>query len=547
MKKLLLFLVLVFCISFDIFSQNNTQRSRLNEGEVTQVTSKNVYVKFQTTRGLSVGDTIILSTGNSLWSKALIVEMVSSKSCITKSISSREIKVGLKVAYFEPVILKEDKIVESPIVAEVKKEEPKLKPEPIDTTQKKTVFEIPKQTFNGRISVSTNGSFEEQEKKYNRIRTTINFNINNIKGGKFSFENYFIYNRSFSPDQVQTNFGDDFKIYSLSLNYDANAKNSFAIGRRINNRIANMGAIDGLQAEHRFKNIIVGGFVGFRPDDINYGLNSVLLQYGGFVSHELEKPTGSIQTSFAVVEQKFAAMTDRRFVYLQHTNSLLKNLSLFYSLELDLYQNINNVITNDINLTSTYVSVLYRPFKKLSLTTSYDNRKNVIYYETYRTYVDQLINQETRQGIRLNMNYAVLKYVNLNVSGFYRYQESRPEPTKNYVANLSVAQILGIGSSLNLNFNAMNTYYFSGNIYEVRLTKDLFKSTISTDVNYRKVAYNFTNADQPALNQNVMGLSVNYYGKKNTSFMLTYEGTFEPAKTYNRYYLTLSQRFRSKK
>jgi hypothetical protein len=547
MKKILLLSVMVFCISINIFSQNNSQQSRLNEGEVTQVTSKNVYVKFQSTRGLSVGDTIILSTGNSIWSKALIVEMVSSKSCITKSISSKEIKVGFKVAYFEPLIIKEDKVVEPSAVAEVKKEEPKLKPEPIDTTQKKSVFEAPKQTFNGRISVSTNGSLEEQEKKYNRIRTTISFNIDNIKGGKFSFENYFIYNRSFSPDQVQSSFGDDFKIYSLSLNYDANAKNSFAFGRRINNRIANMGAIDGIQAEHKFKNIIVGGFGGFRPDDTNYGLNTSLLQFGGFISHELEKPTGSIQTSFAVVEQKYAAMTDRRFVYFQHTNSLLKNLSLFYSIELDLYQNINNVITNNINLTSTYISVRYRPFKKLSLTTSYDNRKNVIYYETYRTYVDQLINQETRQGIRLNMNYAVLKYVNLNVSGFYRYQESRPEPTKNYVANLSVAQILGVGSSLNLNFNAMNTYYFNGNIYEVRLTKDLFKSTISTDINYRKVAYNFTIAEQPALNQDVLGFSVNFYGKKRTSIMLTYEGTFEPAKTYNRYYLTLSQRFRNKR
>jgi hypothetical protein len=79
------------------------------------------------------------------------------------------------------------------------------------------------------------------------------------------------------------------------------------------------------------------------------------------------------------------------------------------------------------------------------------------------------------------------------------------------------------------------------------ITKDLFKGLVSTELSYRKVDYRFFNKDQGTLNQHIWGFSLNIYGKKRTSLMVSYEGTYEPNVQYGRYYLSLTKRFRSKK
>lgn len=538
MKKILLILlVLTGSVAY-------AQNSRLVEGTVSYVTSRSVYVRFENAQSLTAKDTLMVMINNQ-WIKSLVVQNVSSKSCITTSFVDNEILVGFKVAYYQRIEEQKDQKAQTTNIIEVKKDSiPLSKTNSVQIVEK---TKERKQTYNGRISVSTNGSLNEAEKGYNRIRTAFSFNVNNIKGGKFSFENYITYQRRFGVEQAQSNFNEDFKIYSLAMSYEVSDNTNVSLGRKINNRMANMGAIDGLQIEHKFKKIVVGGFGGFRPDDLDYGFDASLLQFGAFAAHETELGKGLIQTSVAFAEQKNNFKTDRRFVYFQHSNSIVKNLSLFYSIELDLFQNIDSVKSNKINLTSTYISLRYKPFKKLSITTSYDNRRNVIYYETYRTYIDQLLNQETRQGVRLNVNYNISKYLHFNASGFYRYQESKPQPTKNYVANLTFSQIPSLKASLSLNVNAMQTYYFNGNIFGARLNKDLFKGILSAELNYRKVDYKFLNTEQPNLKQDIVGFSANIYGKKRTSFMFSYEGTFEPNQNYNRYYITLSQRFKSKK
>lgn len=538
MKKILLILLVL------IGSVAHAQNSRMVEGTVTYVTSRSVYVRFENTQSLTAKDTLLVMINNQ-WIKALIVQNVSSKSCITTNFVDNPILVGFKVGYYQRAEELKAEKPQTTAIIEVKKDSLPLSKINSVSIDEKT--KARKQTYNGRISVSTNGSMNEAEKGYNRIRTAFSFNVNNINGGKFSFENYITYQRRFGVEQAQRNFNEDFKIYSLAMSYEVSDNTNVSLGRKINNRMANMGAIDGLQIEHKYKKIVVGGFGGFRPDDLDYSFNASLLQFGAFAAHETEMGKGQIQTSLAFAEQKNNFKTDRRFVYLQHSNSIVKNLSLFYSIELDLFQNVDSIKSNKVNLTSTYISLRYKPFKKLSITTSYDNRRNVIYYETYRTYIDQLLNQETRQGVRLNVNCNISKLLHFSASGFYRYQESKPQPTKNYVANLTFSQIPNLNASLSLNLNAMQTYYFNGNIYGARLNRDLFNGILSAELNYRKVDYKFFNTEQPDLKQDIVGFSANIYGKKRTSLMLSYEGTFEPNQNYNRYYVTLSQRFKSKK
>ena len=155
----------------------------------------------------------------------------------------------------------------------------------------------------------------------------------------------------------------------------------------------------------------------------------------------MQKKNGYTQTSVAVLEQKNQGRTDRRFAYFQHTNSLLKNLHLFCSVEIDLFKLENELPTNTLTATSAYFSLRYRASKKLSLSASYDARKNVIYYESYKNFIDRLIEEESRQGLRFRFNFRPIKYVTVGSSAGYRSQKNSPNTSKNLYSFLTLSRI----------------------------------------------------------------------------------------------------------
>ena len=107
-----------------------------------------------------------------------------------------------------------------------------------------------------------------------------------------------------------------------------------------------MGAIDGLQFEKGFGNIRLGAIAGSRPNFQDYGFDFNLLQFGAYVSHVSNKPGNYATTTLGAVQQMNSGKTDRRFVYFQHSSQLAKNLNMFGSFEVDLYENINNEVSN---------------------------------------------------------------------------------------------------------------------------------------------------------------------------------------------------------
>ncbi|MCF8300818.1 MAG: hypothetical protein K9I55_07175 [Haliscomenobacter sp.] len=529
-----LFLLTIF--SF-VMHHLGAQETAMHEGTISYLSKNKVYIRFNDTKSMKIGDTLTVWQDEK-WKKALVIESLSSQSCVSQAILTITFTIGDKIR----TTLKEITATKK-IIPDAKKPDLSVK----ETAVKKDSLTKPKQRIESRLSIATNGSRDKNARDFDRVRTTATLDIDNIRDSKFSLESYVNYTHKLGTPINDSTFQADFKIYSMALSYASENGIVLSMGRKMNNHLANMGAIDGLQIEKKFKKLTLGAFGGTRPDNQDYSFNSNLVQFGGYMAHEIVTSNGPIQTSIAFAEQKYFSATDRRFIYFQHSNAWLKKLQFFYSIECELFQNINQIKTNRFNLTSTYFSLRYKPSNKISFTTSYDNRKNIIYYETYRSYIEQLINQETRQGFRLQMNYRILPLINLSLSSFYRFQSNRPDPTKNYFANLSFSQIPKLKASFNMNFNYMNTYYFSGSILGTSITKDLFKGLVSTELSYRKVDYRFFNKDQGTLNQHIWGFSLNIYGKKRTSLMVSYEGTYEPNVQYGRYYLSLTKRFRSKK
>jgi hypothetical protein len=283
--------------------------------------------------------------------------------------------------------------------------------------------------------------------------------------------------------------------------------------------------------------------VGTNPDYSDYSFNPDLFEYGAYVSHDFKNTTGQMVNSFAFLQQTNNGNTDRRFAYFQHENSLLKNLNLFASCELDLYALKDSVPTNEISLTSLYLSLHYRFSRKLSAYVSYDARKNVIYYETFKTYLDQLIDVATRQGYQFRVNYNPSKIVSAGISGGYRFQKNDPEPMLNANGYVTFPQVPGINASVSLSTNWMNTSYVDGMIYGIRIYRDIIPAKLSSGIFYRFVDYNYLNSGSSMGLQHMAELELSWQISRKFSFSANYDGTFDSSNKYNSIYLNLIKRF----
>lgn len=151
-----------------------------NEGVVTYFNSENIYVRFDHAQSLRVNDTLEIFTQNQ-WVKGLLVKAISSKSCVTQSILGSTIALNTPVRYALKVSVK-------PTDTKPEKSQTSVQ---IDTSANKSVpaVAVRKQTFDGRFYVSSYGNIGSGESNFNQIRTTLSFDINNIEGGKLSFQN----------------------------------------------------------------------------------------------------------------------------------------------------------------------------------------------------------------------------------------------------------------------------------------------------------------------------------------------------------------------
>jgi hypothetical protein len=537
MKVKILNIVLVF-LPLTFFGQN---QEKTLEGIVSFKSSKNIYVKFESTEGIKVGDTLNYYYNNTLL-PSLVVKQKSSTSCVTENITDIVFNIGDKLIY--SVWNNITDIIKTEEETKVSVFTPAITPDNTETDSLKS--KIRKEIISGRLSFSTNANlFSGNNENYQRIRTGLSFNAQNIHHSPFSAQVYLTYRHRYGIDQLQTDFYNDFKVFTLAVQYAPGEKFNIWLGRKMNQSVANIGAMDGLQGEYNTKKFTFGTFFGTRPDFTNFTFNSKLPQFGAYIVRHDSYKQGIASTTLAIAEQQNDFKTDRRFLYFQHNNSLVKNLNIFLSSELDLYEKIDSQSSNKFSLTSLYFSARYRILKNLSFSASYDNRRNVIYYESYQTFIDQLLAQETRQGLRFQANYSPVRNISINASAFLRYQGDDPKPTTNYVCNLTFNKIPVHNISLSVNGNILESNYLKGRIIGGRLSDNFIKGKLCMELNYRNVNYSFFNTESNLL-QHIAGANLSINILRRTSLMLSYEGTFDKTnEDYHRYYLTINQRFKN--
>ncbi|MFA9389570.1 MAG: hypothetical protein ACERKD_07170 [Prolixibacteraceae bacterium] len=526
------FIVFVLLCANLVFAQEKKEI----EGVVTYVTTQNVYVKFLSAKKIQSGDQLFQRESGSL-KAVLLVEQRSSVSAVGKPIGEAKLKVGDQL-----VALVVDDQPEAVIL--VPESEQPVSDQHINKIRKEEKPEQRQQKINGRVLLTSYSNLSNLDSTAShKLRYTFSLNANNVADSRVSFDSYISFNHKLDDwAAIQENIYNGLKIYSLNLKYELGESTSIWLGRKINPKVSSLGAIDGLQFESSFKHFYFGAVAGTRPDYSDYSVNFSLLEYGAFVGHKFQTKNGNAQTSLALFQQNNSGHIDRRFLYFQHDNTLLPKLSFFYSTELDLYRLQDGQPISDLILTSMYLSLRYRPIRQLSFAASYDNRKNVIYYETFKNYVDKLLEDATRQGVQLRVNYRPFKFMNGGLSASYRMRENDLHPTQNANAFLTFTQVPFIKATATLSANVLQNSYLQGQIYGLRLNRDFLSGKLNAGLNYRFIDYVYLSVDG-TLQQHIVETDLSYRMNRNFSVSLNYELTLEDQYRYHRMYFSLVKRF----
>ena len=507
-------------------------------GRVSFISSQNVYVKFKSTSGITAGDTLLISSGEKLV-PSLVVNNLSSVSCVCSQITDENITIEHIVIARVRIARPEPKVNKVEVVSDTQFQKKALADSVFQQTSNKTNVQI-----RGSISVNSYSDFSNTgAPNSQRFRYTLSLNAGNIGGSKFSAESYISFrHKSDEWQEVKNDVFSALKIYNLALRYDLNKSTSVSIGRKINPRISSIGAMDGIQFEKSMNKLTVGILAGSRPDYTNYGVDLSLFQYGGYLSISTGKSGKTSESSVAFVTQTNNFTTDRRFLYFQHSNTLIKNLFFLSTLELDLFKLENDIPKNTLDLTGTYLALSYRVPGKLSLSGSYDARRNVMYYETYRTYVDRLLENELRQGFRLGGNLRVAKDMLVGLQSGYRFLKSDPHPSRNLYGYFTYSRIPGVNLSATISGTYLESGYINSKIAGLNILKDFPGGKVQTGIGYHLVD-NTLPENRSNIIQHIGEINIYWQFYEKMSLSVSYEGTFEPGKSYNRVYLQVRKRF----
>ena len=177
----------------------------LLRGEVTFVTANNVYVHFDNTSSISIGDTLDLVKGaESL--PCMVVTSKSSISCVCKNINGCKIEKSDVVQFNSEAVL--------PAVAA---EQPPARLQRDDSVATDET-DRNKERIRGRISGATYSTINSNRGDDHRMMYRFSMNADHIGNSKFSAESYINYRKLFpSNDRSFNNRTSIFNVYNLAV------------------------------------------------------------------------------------------------------------------------------------------------------------------------------------------------------------------------------------------------------------------------------------------------------------------------------------------
>lgn len=513
MRKLILFSLI---LALGVFS-SYTSLAQTEVGEVSFVTSQNVYLKFNSTELMTEGDTIYIVV-DEIEIPCLRLLEKSSISCVSEVIGGCDVEKGQSVVYHtrlkkaDELDKNEDLFSESGEV-DISVEEAEQEVGSVYTCQE----------INGRASFSNNMTWGYNESNSKRV-ARLALDVVNILDSKFSFQSY---------SNIRNNNNPSINIHEALLSYNLDSSMTISLGREINRRMYSLGATDGLHAEKRFRRSFVSLVVGSRPDTYDYSLNTKLFQYGvcaGIFHNKAQSST----TSIGFIDQTNQSFIDRRYAFLQHNSRIGNNVSIYASAEVDLY--------NSARLRLLYTSVSYRVSEKLRLSASVNLRKNLILYESFsEDLVSLLANDPLKSSIRFRANYKISNAIYSGASISIRRQENGENNFSNLGGYLNFSNFLGgrLSNSFSINRNDYFQYYSISSRY----TRRFFESKLDISPNARFLLYSYQSFNIDPFKQLYVGVDSDYSVKEGLSVSALYDFSARSGVPFHRFTVRILQRF----
>jgi len=472
-KKYLLFVCALIIVSCTSITYSQGRRI----GVISYLTSQTVYLRFETTAGIIKGDTL----KNLLLKPVIVVTQTSKKSVAGVFIDSSKFFVGDSIVAF-PQEIKADSIV-----VKIVEKKDSLKDKTDNTPLPK--YNAPKVVSKvyGRIGFTSYSSFSNFEgTDFTRMQYTFSFDEKNEFYDGSESECYISYN--YRPDKINNpdySFDKLFRVYSLSVSTNLYDGLRITLGRSISSRVSNVGIHDGAVLNYDTKDWWSGAFVGSRPSYQNLGFDSKYFQYGVFAGFGGKINDGNYEQSIAIAEQTYSGFTDRRFLYLQHSNSIIKNINLFASSEIDLFSKQRGESISNPILTSLYANISWRESESITLGLLYDERRNVVYYESLKNYIDSLIDVTARRGLQMRVQWRIDNTKYLSFSAGTRFGGTSENRASNASIMFSYYDIPLIQSSGLVTLDFIVNQLTKGAIAGIGLNRSFFDGDVSTGVGFR--------------------------------------------------------------
>ena len=527
--------IFLICILSSIVITAQVKKEKIS-GEVTFISAQHIYIKFNSTDGIQVGDTLLVNENGDL-KPALIAKFISSKSVAAERLSSFNPSINQEITAFRRVseIKQSEKSNQVNVISDSNK---------VEIKKEKKSFTSPTQNnFYGRFSVQSVSTLDNQTSKNNqRWRYSFSLSGDKVYDSKFSFSSYvtFSYN-TYEWQYLKNDLTRNARVYDLGIKYEFEPKSFIWAGRHLNQKVSNLGTMEGFQYETQISDFTVGTMVGSRPNFYDYSFDPKLFEYGVYAGRIDTFGTSQLENTFALFQQNNKGKTDRRYAYFQHSNNLIPLTNIFFSSEIDLFKKIGGKEKSEFNLTSVYISARINILHNLSTSFSYDGRKNVIYYETYKSFLDQIIENEMRHGYTASVYYRPTAKISISGNYGMRSQKSDKKSSQNFGLNLSYFQLPVFDLNASLLFSQLSSSYSTGKQIGIRLSKYI-SNDLSLSSDLRWLGYKFTGSNY-TLTQKIAGIELSYQLPWKMYFSINYEGTFYDKISQGRVFVDLTKRF----
>ncbi len=427
---------------------------------ITYLAVEGIYINAGSEVGLAVNDTITITRNGKKLGLA-VVSNISTKSAACNLISGGNlIRVKDNVSFGgKPISLGTKTEVETTLTTPSKKNN--RKPKQKQRTNNRLKGNISFQNYYQQDMTGAKLSSYQPS-----VRTSIRIEDLFDQGITFRFRHR---TRLYHRSREYTSWGNanefNHKVYEMAIT-SGNGPDSphWGAGRIRASYVRGLGQLDGLYFVKPLNTYYKVGIVaGVVPDAYNTEIRINRRKVGLFVSWDKgEYESGHISMTAALSTSYEKDIVDREFFYWQGSYVRGTMIRLYQSMELDINRSWRfDAGGKRLSITNLFSTVNFSPIRQVGIYFSYDERKNIRYFE-YRNLQDEIFDDAVHRGFKVGIQIRPSNRISFNGNyGLRRRDGGISHNNKFVTGNLRISRFPFPSQSVMLRMSYMETMFSS--------------------------------------------------------------------------------------